>query len=43
LSAKRVFRLCSEARRRRVEKCPARGGITIFKDNETAAAGRLSL
>ena len=31
LSAKREFRLCSEARRSRVEKCPARGGITIFK------------
>jgi len=27
LSAKRESRLCSEARRRRVEKCPARVGI----------------
>jgi len=31
LSAKREFRLCSEARRRRVEKYPACGGIAIFK------------
>jgi hypothetical protein len=31
LSAMREFRLCSEAKRRRVEKCPARGGIAIFK------------
>ena len=29
LSAKREFRLCSGARRSRVEKCPAREGITI--------------
>ncbi len=31
LSAKREFRLCSEARGRRVEKCPAREGIKISK------------
>jgi len=31
----REFRLCSEARRRRVEKCPARGGITISKGLDT--------
>ena len=31
LNAKREFRLCSEARRCRVEKAPARGGITISR------------
>jgi len=31
LSAKREFRLCSDARGSRVEKCPARGGIVIYK------------
>ena len=37
LSAKREFRLCSEARRSRVEKGPARGGITISKVLAAAA------
>src|SRR3989339_510132 len=37
LSAKREFRLCSEARRCRVEKCPARGGSEISKAHKSPA------
>jgi hypothetical protein len=40
LSAEREFRLCSEARRRRVEKCPARGGIVIFQTLRVESARR---
>jgi hypothetical protein len=45
LSAKREFRLCGEARRRRVEKCPTRGGITISKGlrSSPGETGRCSL